>query len=1175
MDTNIGTIAYTFMFNFYHYVYNFKTRNFHSLYYYDLKLPKNIIHNELIIGLSYDECKYNRILFGECNLNNIHIRSLKSILFEEFSNPFLLFQLFAIVFWYYNTYKLYAGLILIMILLLLCFNLTEKHLQLKHISHFIQSNYTTTTTTTTNVNVYRRNTITNESAFTTINSVELVPGDIIEIPDKGSNVPCDCMLLTGSVIVNEVILTGVNKPVHKAHLPQVDQVFNVDNDMKYILHAGSTVIAKYALGNAKVIGVVCGNYWSTIKGSVIRRLMCVKERKFLVMKDAVKFMLIVLLNVIVGCGVVFYLLVRSGKEFKYISVKCVDLVTMVVPPFLPICLNIGLLIVVNKVKRKGIVCLDKSKLLLAGKVNVVVFNQNEMLMSEKDVNVVGFVPVKITNDNNYNGSKGNCNIQRTSVLFDKCEVKIDGNDNSEQNSIKKLFVECLACCNNITKVNDTLIGDPIDIKLFESIEWKFNNNNNDNSYNYDDLILSYVHPKNEIHLQYKINNIYNEHSHSHINDNNIDTMISNIIETHYELGIVRRFESSQITSTISKNINETSYKLFCKGSPEVIRELCNQNTIPLDYNEQLNHYISKGYYVICLAYKLLNLNYFQIQTLPRSTAENNLSFLGFVIIHHNLKDKTTSTIEQLTEANIKLILSTGDDILTAISISKQCKLIPQNEPICTCEFINNNLKWKTISSFKDEDYYDESISDVDIRSSNNDLMLVETSINQMMNCQHILQDSISDDYYQLSMNYNNNNNKICKDIIDTDNINIDIHELTSSIYDDEHLTLAIHGNTFEKLYHLNQQYLNTKSIIVHNNNNNKYTKYHHIFKYIIHYCSIYANMSPEHKAMLIQSLQHEHQTVLMCGNNINDYNALKCADVSYTFHSNEHISCVSSFQSLTPNISALPTLLKESKACLVTTIQMLKYIIIFSLIQSISTILLHSQNSYQTTLQFLTSDLFIICPLSLLLPYTQTYPSLTKYQPSSNFISFPIIISICLNSICVLICQIGFIYLKRFMFIIENAYDINLDKCNINIKGGIVPCYVNTGLFFISTIQYILFAFVFSISKPFRKPIYTNYPLLIYLIGVLVYTALMLFYNNKVTPSEMGLLEIKGNEFKIGIASICVVSIIFGLVVEYVVVPWCIKVYNGSGNGKGKEKGKERMMKEIESDIIQEVKNNI
>ena len=435
-----------------------------------------------------------------------------------------------------------------------------------------------------------------------------------------------------------------------------------------------------------------------------------------------------------------------------------------------------------------------------------------------------------------------------------------------------------------------------------------------------------------------------------------------------------------------------------------------------------------------------------------------------------------------------------------------------------------------------------------------------------MDCQHILQESISDDY-QLSINYNNN--KKYKDAIDTDNINIDIHELTSSIYDDEHLTLAITGKTFEKLYYLNKQYLNSQTMVV----NNRYTKYHHIFTYILRYCSIYAKMSPEHKAMLIQSLQQEQQTVLMCGNNLNDYHALKHADVSFTFHSNELLSCVSSFQSLTSNISSLITLLKESKACLVTTIQTLKYIIMFSLIQSISTILLHSQNSYQTTLQFLTSDLFIICPLSLLLPYTQTYPSLTKYQPTGNFISFPINISLCLNSICVLVCQIGFIYLKRYMFIIENAYDVDLDKCNINIKGGIVPCYVNTGLFFISTIQYLLFALVFSISKPFRKPIYTNYPLLLYLIVVLVYTTLMLFYNNKVTPSEMGLLEIKGNEFKIGIASICVISIILGLVIEYLVVPCCIRIYHH--NGKGNEKGKKRMLKEMEVNIIQEVRNNI
>ena len=324
------------------------------------------------------------------------------------------------------------------------------------------------------------------------------------------------------------------------------------------------------------------------------------------------------------------------------------------------------------------------------------------------------------------------------MLFDQFEVNIHNNNEQQNNQIKKLFVECLACCHNITKVNDTLIGDPIDIKLFESIEWKFNNNDSycATKYNYDELILAYVHPKEEVHLQNKLNSIYNEYAHN--NDENdehdIDVIISNIIDKHYELGIVRRFESSsslQRTSTIAKSINDNSYKLFCKGSPEKIRELCEQDTLPLDYNEQLNRYISKGYYVLCLAYKTLNLNYLQIQTITRSNAESNLSFLGFVIIHHDLKDKTLSTIEQLTEANIKLIISTGDDILTAISIGKQCKLISQDEPICTCDFINketNNIKWTTISSFQDEDYYNESVSDVDI-NSNNDLMLVETSIN--------------------------------------------------------------------------------------------------------------------------------------------------------------------------------------------------------------------------------------------------------------------------------------------------------------------------------------------------------------------------------------------------------------------------------------------------------------
>ena len=46
----------------------------------------------------------------------------------------------------------------------------------------------------------------------------LVPGDIIEIPrnDQLKQVPADCLLIAGNVIMNESSLTGESVPVSKS-----------------------------------------------------------------------------------------------------------------------------------------------------------------------------------------------------------------------------------------------------------------------------------------------------------------------------------------------------------------------------------------------------------------------------------------------------------------------------------------------------------------------------------------------------------------------------------------------------------------------------------------------------------------------------------------------------------------------------------------------------------------------------------------------------------------------------------------------------------------------------------------------------------------------------------------------------------------------------------------------
>lgn len=53
-----------------------------------------------------------------------------------------------------------------------------------------------------------------------VDSGELVPGDLIQVPE-GLSLPCDILLLSGSAIVNEAMLTGESIPVLKNNLPNV------------------------------------------------------------------------------------------------------------------------------------------------------------------------------------------------------------------------------------------------------------------------------------------------------------------------------------------------------------------------------------------------------------------------------------------------------------------------------------------------------------------------------------------------------------------------------------------------------------------------------------------------------------------------------------------------------------------------------------------------------------------------------------------------------------------------------------------------------------------------------------------------------------------------------------------------------------------------------------------
>ena len=100
--------------------------------------------------------------------------------------------------------------------------------------------------------------------------------------------------------------------------------------------------------------------------------------------------------------------------------------------------------------------------------------------------------------------------------------------------------------------------------------------------------------------------------------------------------------------------------------------------VPSDYEEMLDFYTHHGYRVIALAAKSLpNISTKRAQRMKRQEAEAELVFLGFIVFENKLKPSTPGILTQLRDARIRRVMCTGDNILTAISVARECELVSQ------------------------------------------------------------------------------------------------------------------------------------------------------------------------------------------------------------------------------------------------------------------------------------------------------------------------------------------------------------------------------------------------------------------------------------------------------------------------------------------------------------------
>lgn len=114
--------------------------------------------------------------------------------------------------------------------------------------------------------------------------------------------------------------------------------------------------------------------------------------------------------------------------------------------------------------------------------------------------------------------------------------------------------------------------------------------------------------------------------------------------------------------------------------------------MPWNFDDLLNYYTHKGYRVIACATRYIpRLSWMKAQKMERRDTERDLTFLGFIIFENKLKSGTAKTIAELNHAGIRNIMCTGDNILTAISVARECGLISKDEKCFIPHFVEGWL----------------------------------------------------------------------------------------------------------------------------------------------------------------------------------------------------------------------------------------------------------------------------------------------------------------------------------------------------------------------------------------------------------------------------------------------------------------------------------------------------
>ena len=454
----------------------------------------------------------------------------------------------------------------------------------------------------------------------------LVPGDLVKL-NGIKDVPADCVILQGQCVVNEASLTGESVPQFRESLVlgsvEDEEILQIKSDHKLnVLYAGTTLLQS----SSNLQCYILRTGFTHSGGKLVRMMEQTQSSATSSQNQREVGLLLLFLFVfaLISSGYVLQhgraILAEDGifdHKVQYsLLLHCILILTSVIPPELPMQMSLTINTCLMSLMKTHIFCTDPNKVPISGMVDYALFDKTGTLTSDELI-CVGLCSSSIT-DKNSSGGKNEHELVKMNDIDGSAKLVIAGchtlfsipasDDDQQENKKDSKSSE------KITKPNDSVQGDPMELAAFKAINWTVSSTANSDSSNKSDKTPE-ISPNRE-------------KSGSNIKLMNGKTVSSvKILHRHH-------FNSTLQRMSCVIECNDNLHCVVAKGSPEAIYNNCLKGgegaPDETNYLKKAQGLAKSGLRVIALATKYISTDDLSSCSSDRVQCESQMNFAGFL-----------------------------------------------------------------------------------------------------------------------------------------------------------------------------------------------------------------------------------------------------------------------------------------------------------------------------------------------------------------------------------------------------------------------------------------------------------------------------------------------------------------------------------------------------------------